>query len=302
MEDEQTQEKTAQAASQQQEAEKQTLPAPAEGQEASQETETVPSGTEEGKEPGGADGQAVYQRKLYRENKQLQDRLQAQAIEQARLSERLKLAEEQAKQQQTTQAQPKVYSVTELETAVTDGRITREDAERYKFEVILPRTVQAATEARDRERAAQEAKERPLAEARKNLGEYTKSYPWLADGANPKTQEIAGRYNQLVSTYGLAQNEITTALAISQVLGPVDKAVQRREVENLTSRNTGTFTEPGAGGAVNSGAVGNALSKVPKDLVDGWKNKLGITDPKRLEAYAQHHLNKAARRRATIGV
>jgi hypothetical protein len=125
--------------------------------------------------------------------------------------------------------------------------------------------------------------------------------PWLADKSNARTQEIGQRYNQLVTTYGLPQNEITTTLAISQVLGPVDKATQRREVDNLTSRNTGTFAEAGAGGAVNNTATGNALSKVPKDLVDGWK-KMGVTDPKTLESYAQFHLTKATRRRATIGV
>lgn len=300
MADELDPQKAGEAASQQSETEKTTSPAPVESQEPSQGTETAPSGVEEGKEPGGADGQSVYQRKLYRENKQLQDKVQAQAIEQARLAERLRLTEETLSKQQTTQAQPKIYSVTELEAAVTNGQITREDAERYKFEVIVPREIQAQTEARDRARQEQEAKERPLTEARKSLGEYTRLHPWLADPANTRTQEIVQRYNQLVNTYGLPQNEITTTLAISQVLGPIDRATQRRDVDNLTSRNTGTFSEAGAGGAVNRGATGNALSKVPKDLVDGWK-KLGITDQKTLESYAQFHLTKAARRRATIG-
>src|SRR3990167_3523616 len=234
MVDEQTQVKPAEAASQQSEAGKETSPAPAESQESSQVTETAPSGTEEGKEPGGADGQAVYQRKLYRENKQLQDRLQAQAREQARLAERLKLAEETLSKQQTIQAQPRIYSVAELEAAVADQRITREDAERYKFEVIVPRQVQTQTEAREKARQEHEAKE-------------------------------------------------------------------RREVDSLTSRNTGTFAEAGAGGVVNNTVTGNALSKVPKDLVDGWK-KMGVTDPKTLEDYAKFHLAKATRRRATIGV
>ena len=301
MADELDPQKAGEVASQQSEAVKETPPAPAEGQESSQEAETAPGGAEEGKEPGGADGPAVYQRKLYRENKQLQDRLQAQAIEQARLAERLKLAEETLSKQQATTAQPKVYSVAELEAAVSDGRITREDAERYKFEVIVPRQVQAQTEARDRARQEQDAKERPLTEARKSLGEYMRLYPWLTDGTNARTQEIAERYNQFVVTYGLPQNEITSALAISQVLGPIDKATQRKTVDDLTSRNTGTFTEAGAGGAVNNTATGNALSKVPKDLVEGWKN-MGVTDQKTLEKYAQHHLAKAARRRATIGV
>ena len=301
MADEQTQVKPAEAASQQSEAGKETSPAPAESQESSQVTETAPSGTEEGKEPGGADGQAVYQRKLYRENKQLQDRLQAQAIEQARLAERLKLAEETLSKQQTVQAQPRIYSVAELEAAVADQRITREDAERYKFEVIVPRQVQTQTEAREKARQEHEAKERPLTEARKSLGEYTRLNPWLADPANTKTQEIAQRYNHLVTNRGLPQNEITTELAISQVLGPIDKVTQRREVDSLTSRNTGTFAEAGAGGVVNNTVTGNALSKVPKDLVDGWK-KMGVTDPKTLEDYAKFHLAKATRRRATIGV
>ena len=113
---------------------------------------------------------------------------------------------------------------------------------------------------------------------------------------------MATRYNQLVNGYGLAPNEITTALAISQVLGPVDKAVQRREVDNLTSLNTGTYAEGGAGGPINKNVAGNALSKVPKELIADWKQTFPGTDQKTLEKWAQRHVEKSARRRGALGV
>ena len=283
MADELDPQKTGEVASQQTETEKAAQEEAAKvAEEKAAAEEATKTAAGEGVEPGGADGQAVYQRKLYRENKQLHDRLRQQEIDQARLTERLKITEETLTKQ-PTQAPPKLFTVAELEAALNDPvrypDLTRADVERYKFEVLVPRQVQAQTEAKDRERSERDARERPLNEARKNLGEYTRLYPWLNDPTVKRTQEISAEYSRLVRDRGLPQNEITTELAISQVLGPIDKATQRRAVDDMTSRNTGTYAESGAGGANNAGQVIN-ISKAPQTMQTYW-NKVGLTEAQR---------------------
>ena len=263
-------------------------------------TESLPD-----KEPGGSDGESVYQRKLYRENKRLQEQNQQAQIEQARLSERLRLVEEQAarKPEPTTQ---KVYTVAEIEEAVDAGSITRADAERYKFEVIVPQQTRRAQEAVDKERSQRESQQRPRIKAASEIQQYVAVAPYLTDDKDPRTIEIGQRALELQQDYGISnsadpQSLVVKALAIKQSLGPLEALKKKGEVRNLTRNGTSTHAESGNGGTGNEKSGGDALKKVSPEMIAEWKRQEpGITD-ERLKKFAQHQVNKMAGRSARFG-
>lgn len=255
------------------------------------ETEKPEASTEESTgEPGGKDGQSVYQRKLYRENKQLRQRVSNDEIEKARLEERLKVLEEQGKSKG-----PRRYTPQEISDAIQAGTISQAEGLQY-----LARTEAAdEVERRDRAKGQAEAIQRPVQKASEEIGRYVQAAPWLSDDSDERTQNVAVRYHSLLTDYGLPANEVTKALAIREVLGPIDRLQKQREAANLTARSTATHTASPAGGSGTERGSADAVSKVPKEMVDYWRST-GATEDQ-VKTYAAHHISKIEARRARFG-
>lgn len=255
-------------------------------------TEESKTAEEQEKEPRGSDGASVYQRKLYRENKGLKDEIQAQKVEKARVDERLKVVEEQ-------KAAPKqaerVFTVAEIEQAVSEDKISRADAERYKGEIIFPRALDERLDKRDKDREEKDKRERPVNRAKAEISEYVQLIPSLTVDGDPGANQVFQRYNELVSDYALPENEVTRAMAIRDVKGPLEKLRTQSEVRNLTRNGTETHAEAGAGGN-NNRVSEDALKKVPKDMVAHWE-KQGCT-PEQIKKYATRHVEKMNSRRS----
>ena len=253
--------------------------------------EPIPAGGEPTGEPGGSDGASVYQRKLYRENKGLKDKIQAQEVEKARTDERVKILEEK----KTTPDKERIFTVGEIEQAVSEDKISRADAERYKSEIIIPRLFDEKLDKRDKDREARDKQERPVNRAKAEISEYVQLIPSLTNDGDPGANQVFQRYNELVGEYGLPENEVTRAMAIRDVKGPLDKLRTQSEVRNLTRNGTGTHAETGAGGS-DTQATNDALKKVPKEMIAHWE-KQGAS-PEDIKRWATRHVEKMNIRRA----
>ena len=254
---------------------------------------TPPEGEPTG-EPGGSDGAAVYQRKLFRENKILKDKIQAQEVETARKEERLKVAEEQ----KTAPKTDKIYTYTEIQRLVRDGKIEPEEGDRYIDEILLPKSLDLRLAKHDQEREEKDKRERPINKAKAEVNEYVQLIPSLTNDGDPGANQVFQRYNELISEYGYAENDITKLAAIQYVKGPLDKLRTQSEVRTLTRNGTGTHTETGAGGSDGKVAE-DAVKKVPADMVAHWE-KQGCT-PEQIKIYAGKHLAKMNIRRSRYG-
>jgi len=258
--------------------------------------ETAPEAEIPDKEPGGSDGESVYQRKLYRENKQLGKQLEQERLDKARLDERLKILEEQKEAPKTVE---QVFTITQVEQAVEDGRISRTEGERYKAEVLLPKLLDREFTKRDNQREAKEKLERPLAKAKTEISEYVQLIPTLTQDGDPRATEVFQRYNELVNEYDLPATDVTKAVALRDVIGSLDKLRKQAEVRNLTRNGTTNQVEAGAGGTDHKANEGDPTKKVPADMVAEWK-RTGATD-EQVKKFAQFHLDKINRRRRTFG-
>jgi len=132
-------------------------------------TEESKTEGEQEKEPGGSDGASVYQRKLFRENKQLKDKIQLQEVDKARVDERLKVTEEQKTETKKTE---RIFTAAEIDQAVEDDRISVKDGKRYYNEIILPRMLDERLDKRDQEREERDKRERPVNRAKAEISEY----------------------------------------------------------------------------------------------------------------------------------
>lgn len=255
-------------------------------------TETPPEveGPETDKEPGGSDGQSVYQRKLYRENKQLREEVRQRDLEKARLEERVRLQEEAAKKP----PEKRRYTTDEIQAAIDAQQITAAQGAAYLARVEAEEVI----ERRDRERQERETKERPLNTARNQLGEYVSILPWLADDGDERTQQVSVKYQELIRDYGMAPNEVTKALAVRQSVGELDKVRKQKEMGALTRLGTATHAELPGGGRREK-AAGDPISKVPQGMVSYWRT-YGATE-EQVKKYAQQHLDKVAARRVRFG-
>ena len=253
--------------------------------------ESVPPVEEPTGEPGGSDGASVYQRKLFRENKQLKDKIQLQEVEKARVDERLKVTEEHKTETKKTE---RIFTISEIETAVSDDKISRADAERYKSEIIYPRWFDDRLDKRDKEREEKDKRERPVNRAKTEISEYIQLIPSLTIDGDPGANQVFQRRNHLISELGYVDNEITTLAAIEHIKGPLDKLRTQSEVRNLTRNGTGTHAETGAGGNDNRVSP-DVLKKVPKEMIAHWE-KQGAS-PEEIKKYAARHVEKINSRR-----
>jgi len=251
----------------------------AEAQEVEQELETeqeqpqtdeideATTHSDEDREPGGADPQAVRARKEYRLRK---SREQENAQLRRELDE-LRGAVKTLKDVQTKPAQERIYSMAEVNAAVEAGKITRAVADQYIEDYILPARVKAYVDKEKQE----EAKKQPEERAKAECDEYTKLQPWLNNVSDPRFIDVAKEFDRLTTEYGMADNWITRAMAVRHVVGPLDKLKDKARVRSTTRDATDFHSEAPAGGmGVDTKRVD--MSKAPADMVAIW-DRTGVS-------------------------
>lgn len=267
-----------------------------EGEGASQ-AQTVQGDEPEDREPGGDSPQDVYRRKLYREAKRAREEAQREREARIAAEARARTLEESGKAAQ--QPQQKIYTAAELETAVDAGTISRREAEEYKANVLTPHLIQQEIEKRERAKAYAEAASRPALEASNEVKKYVELAPWVTDSTDARRHDLEVAAQDIMQRFGMPYSPVVEALALRQVLGPVSKLEERKRMQTMTRNNANTHAETGAGGSGESRLATNLVSKVPKSLVQDWRN-MGATE-KQIESYAKRHLEKIERRRGKFG-
>lgn len=245
---------------------------------------------EEG-EPGGDTPEAVFARKQYREAKtaraEAQTERDTRIREVARLEEQMRLIKES---QGKKEPEPQV-TVEVIGAAVQSGEIT---ADRGQY--LIGRL--AARDERE-EADRQQVAARPIQRAAAAITEYRDNVSWIDSPSDPNYLAAKREYDRLVE-FGYAPNLLTSLQAIEKVAGPIGNLKARKQMDENTRRAALVHVEsPGGGGGGGGEAQSNAISKVPKALIESWRAS-GATDVQ-LKKYAEHHLGKMERRRATVG-
>lgn len=241
------------------------------------------------KEPGGTDGAAVYARRKNREAKAAKEAFEAEREARIRLEEQLSAA----KQQQERTPQKKVFTPEQVWAEVAAGRLDADKANEY-----LENTKQTL---RDQVRAAlreEIAATRPIETAIEKINQYRSEIDWANDKTHPNFLKAQVKFRELVAR-GSPMNEATELTALEFVAGDLDTLRKRNAMREQT--RAGARPAPvdvGAGGNGTQRST-DVTSKVPKDLVEGWR-RLGAND-EQVKKYAQHHLDRMSRRRTAMG-
>lgn len=230
------------------------------------ETEVVETTqvTDEGK-PGGDDPQAVRARKEYAARKRAEQQADATHQENIRLSERLKVIEEERRRAPAQPAQ-KVYTIAELNAAVDAGNIARAEADRYVEEIIIPRRTAQVVEQRE----ANLASRLPMVKAVEQINEYRKYLPFLNDKSSPEFQRIATQYGELVGQ-GLPNNEVTEALAVKLLHGNLETHRKKAELAQANATVRAMPSDAGGGGATRTTNGKVDVTKAPAHLQQYWE-------------------------------
>ena len=254
------------------------------------EKETAPEAepTPDDEEPGY--DKNAYQRKLYQEAKRAKQIAQAEREARIAAEARAKALEEQ----RTQAPEPKRYTPQQVQAAIDANQISTAEGAAYLADL----KVRDFAAEQKREQAERETALRPIRAAVGEIQTYVQAAPYLADDTDERTQKVAQQRQVLIQQFGLADNYVTTALAIRQTLGPPENLQRRREVSELTRRGTTTHAAPPAGGT--NQVAGSAVSKVPASMVQDWKD-MGATSEE-IEKYAKRHLEKQARRAGKFGL
>jgi len=235
--------------------------------EPSPETETPPEQPEvvdEGK-PGGADPQAVRARREYQARKQ---------AERANEELRLKLASLEGevktlKETRTEKPAERIFTLAELNTALAEGTLKPEVYGQYVEQHYLPAKVKELLQ----QEKQLEQKAKPEERALQECTEYTKVQPWLNDTRDPRFLEVAAEFNKLTADYGMPETWVTRALAVRNVLGPLDKLKEKAAVKSMSRDATKFHSEVPAGG---NATPKSPLAAAPAELVAQW-DKLGTS-------------------------
>jgi len=250
-----------------------------------------PALVDDDSEPGGADPQAVRARKEYRARKSKEVELQREREARIAAESRAHTLEEQAAKSAKTETS-KPFTSEEVQAAVDAGTITPLQGADY---LAQRRATEAADKAIAREWTRYNADIRTNT-ALASLNEYSTLVPWIKDKSDPRYPQLEAKYTQLTDPnglYALPKSLTTDLLVLEQVLGPIDKIKQRREVMNKRD----IHTEAGGGGAgpVKTNGVTD-FSKAPKHFIEFW-DKTG-TSTKDREAEMKIYNAREARRKS----
>lgn len=219
----------------------------------------------EDREPGGTDPTAVYARKQRQERNRLAKQLAVEREARIRMEERLKTIESQRQAPQ----EEKIWSPSEVRRAVEQGLITQEDATVF----LADQTVKQTHKRLEAERRKQEEDARPIMVAQQEIAQYLTIAPYLSDDTDPRTQRIADIYNQNRYAYNLPDNLVTKAMAIKQVLGPVDRLQKQNQSNAMTRDGTKLNAVRPGGGSIDAGKQSDdaLLASAPAHFKEMWE-------------------------------
>jgi hypothetical protein len=223
------------------------------------EPETPTEGDDDG-EPNGADGKAVYQRKMHRRAVQAER-------DAADLRERLaRLEGELTARREPPAEKPKPEpTIQEVVKAMEEGTVSAAQGAAY----IAKKTAQ---EERQKERAEEEA-QKPIKTAQQHIDEYKQLIPGL-NKHHQRWSEVQTEYNRLVNTLGIPHSLSTEVLAVEKVFGSVEAIRKKRDMDKTDREGARFHSERGGGAASNEKAPDH--TKASKDQVALWE-KLGVS-------------------------
>jgi hypothetical protein len=262
------------------------VPAQAEVAEASEvPTEAPAPPTEAEREPGGSDGESVYQRRLFRENKQLKEKEAALQAEIVRRDERLRLMEEQNKKPALSSDPP--LTIERVEEALREGKVDPIIANRWIAREEIRLTLQAE---RERERA-----QATTTKVQAEVAEYYEYIPELREPNSKEFRAAEVEYNRLVSEGHDGADPRTQHLAVRLAHGPLTKFRRQKETDSLTRNTLAPHTEmPGGGGRDRPQTPNiNNVSDAQKALWD----RIG-TSPEDRQKEMKYILQREARKKA----
>jgi hypothetical protein len=250
------------------------------------ETTTDTETQDDDGEPGGTDGTAVYARRKNREAKAARSALEAEREARIRLEEQLNAVNRQAERA----AEKPVFTPEQVQAEIDAGRLSPAMAAVYLSRAETQRVLA--------EERARETARRPVEAAIEKINEYREVLDWANDRTHPNFLKAQHKFRELVSR-GSPANEATELTALEFIAG--DLATLRRKNEMRTATRAAARPAPAdvGGGGDNGPRSTDVTTKVDKGLIDGWK-KMGATDDQ-VKKYAQHHLDRMAKRRGGIG-
>jgi hypothetical protein len=263
-------------------------PAQAEVAEASEvPTEAPTPPTEAEREPGGNDGESVYQRRLFRENKQLKEKEAQLQAEIVRRDERLRLMEEQKK---TPPSSDPPLTIERVEQALRDGTVDPVLANRWIAREEIRLTLQAE---RERERA-----QATTTKVQAEVAEYYEYIPELREPNSKEFRAAEVEYNRLVSEGHDGADPRTQHLAVRLAHGPLTKFRKQREADSLTRNTLAPHTEmPGGGGRERPQAPN--INSVSPEQKAHW-DRIGTSQEDRIKEMKYILQRESARKQRTF--
>lgn len=247
---------------------------------------SVTTETDDDREPGGADGAAVYARRKNREAKAAREAFEVEREARIRLEEQLAAAK-QTREEKTQ----KVFTPEEVQAEIDAGRLSPALGAAYLARTETQRVM--------REERALEQARKPIEAALQRISEYREVLDWTNDRTHPNFLKAQVKFRELVAR-GSPANEATELTALEFIAGDLDVAKKRYAMRE-TSRTAGrpAPADVGNGGGGSPQRSTDVTTKVPRELIDGWK-RMGAND-EQLKKYAQHHLDRQAKRRGMAG-
>jgi len=224
--------------------------------------------------PGGADDLSVYGRKMNAEAKKAREEATALREDNIRLQERVRLAEEAKKEKPAE----KVYTLAAVNALVASGQLTRENADIYIEDVIIPAKAKAVNDAeKQRTRDAE-----PIEAAQKEINDWLAAIPELRNDSSEVSQRAGAEYQKLMAR-GMPHNPATMLTAIEKAHGSLDAHKKRQAMNELTRQNGNRMASDAGGGSIaTNGKID--MSKAPSTLVSKW-DKLGVTPEARARQF-----------------
>ncbi len=246
--------------------------------------EPAPVDEPEEKRPGGDTPEDIYRRKEYDRRVKAEKAAEEVRLENARLAERVKLLEEQ----KSKPAEQKIYTIAEVNAFVAAEKITREDADRYIDEVIIPAKIDQRLRVHDTE----QQKKAPVERAKAEVAEYLELHAALRDKNSDDFRKVATKYSELVAR-GHPADERTESVAAEMVLGTIDAIKKKQQMATLSRQSPRIPTDAGGGGqGSNNGKID--ISKASAEQKAFW-DQMRTSPEDRVKEY-KYILDKQGRK------
>lgn len=212
--------------------------------EVKEEPKVEPAEQVETKEPHPLDPDGTRFKQVWSRAKQAEEKLRVERDARIAAEAKLETLKEVGVVKRDQPATEKVFTWSELEQAIADGKLTRAEALDYREKQVIR---QAKEQARTEWTAEQSARERTQTIA-SQVGEYVTAEPSLQDMSSELRQKVEREYQWLVSVHGepeknSVQYRAMELNAVKNVLGPLDGLKRKRQSETMTRDNRETYVE-----------------------------------------------------------